>query len=283
MKKKALFFVCCFSFLFCGNFNHAIPAKVTEQLPFVIIIPSYNNEKFCWKNFTSAVTQEYDNYRIIYIDDASTDRTASLVKKMIKKYKASQKSIFIQNKKNQGAMYNWYHAIHSCKDSEIVISLDGDDHLIGKNVLSYLNSIYQNKNVWMTYGSYRPFEDGRTKESRFPNINRPFELKKLKNVDFRQIPYCTSHLRTFYARLFKKIKKEDFFYQGKFVSHATDVAQMIPMLEMSRMHAFYVSKPLYAYRRHAGNDDLSKNRAKQVRIHRNIKMKKPYAPLSELF
>ena len=36
---------------------------------FVFIIPSYNNEKWVYKNIKSIVNQNYHFWRIIYIDD----------------------------------------------------------------------------------------------------------------------------------------------------------------------------------------------------------------------
>ena len=46
---------------------------------FVVIIPSYNNEQWCLKNLESVVNQNYFNFRIIYINDCSTDKTKELV------------------------------------------------------------------------------------------------------------------------------------------------------------------------------------------------------------
>src|SRR5437868_2077214 len=63
-----LFFLICFSsFLFC-SFTILIPT----QKPIVVIIPSYNNVQWCVKNIESVLTQNYSNYRVIYIDDCST-------------------------------------------------------------------------------------------------------------------------------------------------------------------------------------------------------------------
>ena len=238
--------------LFSIETNIAQPKPTNKELPFVIIIPSYNNESFCVRNFTSAIKQNYKNFRIIYIDDASTDKTPLLIRGLIKKHQAFDKTTYIRNKKNKGAMHNWYHAIHSCKDNEIVVSLDGDDHLLGSDVLSYLNTIYHNKQVWLTYGSFRGVG------GRFQDLSRPIRLDILEKRNFRKARFMTSHLRTFYAALFKKIPKKDFCYRGAFFSSATDVAQMIPMLEMARLHSFYIEKKLYGYNRHAGNDDKTK-------------------------
>jgi len=44
----------------------------------VVIIPSYNNESYCEKNLTSVFSQQYENYRVIYIDDCSNYDKAML-------------------------------------------------------------------------------------------------------------------------------------------------------------------------------------------------------------
>ena len=46
---------------------------------FTIIILSYNNERWAEKNVNSAINQAYDNYDLVYIDDASTDNTKNIV------------------------------------------------------------------------------------------------------------------------------------------------------------------------------------------------------------
>ena len=45
---------------------------VTEHKPFVIVVPSYNNSSWVEKNLRSIFEQKYDNYRVVYINDAST-------------------------------------------------------------------------------------------------------------------------------------------------------------------------------------------------------------------
>lgn len=48
-----------------------------NQLPFCIVTPSYNNvnSKLYLRNLDSLFMQNYDNYHIVYIDDASPDKT----------------------------------------------------------------------------------------------------------------------------------------------------------------------------------------------------------------
>ena len=71
----------------------------------------------------------------------------------------------------------------------------------------------------------------------------------IQNKSFRKQPWSASHLRTFYAALFKKIKLEDLLYEGEFFPMASDLAMMFPMLEMSGNHAHFIKEVLYLYNR----------------------------------
>ena len=59
-----------------------------------VILPVYNSEKFIIKTVNSIINQSYNNWRIIIVDDASTDKTLELLNVFYKK--------FIKKKKNFG-------------------------------------------------------------------------------------------------------------------------------------------------------------------------------------
>ena len=61
--------------------------------------------------------QDYNNYRVIYIDDCSPDKTGEYVQNYLKEKNIPEKNIqLIINKENKKAMYNLYTAIHQeCK------------------------------------------------------------------------------------------------------------------------------------------------------------------------
>ena len=46
-----------------------------------------------------------------------------------------------------------------CKPREIMMVVDGDDELIGRQVLKLYNSIFQDKDVWFVYSNF-VYEDG---------------------------------------------------------------------------------------------------------------------------
>ena len=94
----------------------------------------------------SILQQQYDNYRIIFIDDASEDDTGAFVREYVKDHNLSPRKIkIIVNKERSMAMPNLHWAAHKfCKPYEIFMIVDGDDELIGKQVFKHFNAIFSN-------------------------------------------------------------------------------------------------------------------------------------------
>lgn len=238
IRKSIFLFLLAFFFNGC-----ALSKKDDIEKSMVIIVPSYNNEKWYQKNLDSVFSQNYQNYRLVYINDASTDNTYSLVKDYIKKNNQEHKVTLIKNPTRQGSLANQYNAIHSCNDNDIIIILDGDDWLANPNVLKYINGIYKDNDVWLTYGHCRHYPSGALAQG------RPMPDEVIKNSSFRTVfPMPFYHLRTFYAWLFKKIKKKDLLdSSGNFFAMSGDVATMMPMVEMAKNHFMFISEVLYIH------------------------------------
>lgn len=243
----------------------------------VVVIPSFNNSKWYKKNLNSVVSQNYSNYRTIYIDDLSPDGTGKLVEDYVNSNNLQDKITVIKNKKRLGAMHNLYNVIHSCDDDEIIVTLDGDDWFANTEALSKVASIYSDENVWMTYGSYQD-HPGMTR-----GCCRPYEQNIINANSFRRAQWRASHLRTFCVKLFKKIKKEDFYdRQGKWLDMAWDLAFMLPMLEMSGNHHKYINDILYSYNNENPISDFRLNVGRQGALDRFIRSKPRYNRLSSL-
>jgi hypothetical protein len=41
-----------------------------------------------------------------------------------------------------------------CKDDDIVVVIDADDGIIGKQVLKIINSVYKTPSIWYTYTKF---------------------------------------------------------------------------------------------------------------------------------
>jgi len=251
-------------------------SKPKEYKPIVVVIASYNNEKFCEKNVTSVIEQAYPNYRIIYTDDCSSDQTYEKVKSLVKKYNVEKKIQVIRNDHRCLAMQNHFHAVHQCKDEEIVVMLDGDDWFAHDKVLSYINQCYQDPNIWVTYG----------KAIEHPNYNKvcgiPLSCQMVKGKKVREAPFYYAMPRTFYAGLFKKIKLEDFLYNGKFFPMSCDVAIMMYLVEMSKGHTHCLDEILYIINRSNPINDSKVNTSLQSEIDCYIRSLKSYNPVKSI-
>ncbi|MBX9923720.1 MAG: glycosyltransferase family 2 protein [Rhabdochlamydiaceae bacterium] len=281
------FFVCscCVLFVSCSNFvcadsNVVNPEAVENseivEKPMVVIIPSYNNEEWVEKNLKSVLSQDYSNYRIIYVNDKSDDQTLNKIYQTLLEYQGPIDFRVISNTHRKGALANLYNAIQSCKDHEIVLTLDGDDWLANDQVLKKLNEVYSGtKPIWLTYGSFLYFPAGYVADL----IAIPEEV--IKNNAFRRFRHVQSHLRTFYAGLFKKIKIEDLMYNGEFFMMTWDWAMMFPMIEMAGERHSFITDVLYVYNRLNPINDDKVNQRLQDDLASYIREMSPYQRLPD--
>ena len=253
-------------------------AHVTVQLSekgerrIVVVVASYNNQLYHRRNLNSIFSQNYENYHVLYINDCSTDNTLALVETYVKNRGATDRITIIANKERRGALANHYYAIHEhCKDTDLVVIVDGDDWLFDKDVFSYLNSVYKDPNVWMTYGQF----------ASYPGRGRGWCKDMPEDIiarnAFREHPHNPSHLRTFYAGLFKQIRKEDLMYQGDFLRMCADNAVMFPMIEMARNgHFKFIAKVLLVWNGENNLNDHKVVRGLQYQLDRVIRARRCY-------
>lgn len=91
-------------------------------LPLVsIILPAYNCEKYISEAVTSILTQVYDNFELIVINDGSSDRTAEILGTI-----TDQRLRVINNPGNQGLIYSLNKGIAESK-GEYIARMDADD------------------------------------------------------------------------------------------------------------------------------------------------------------
>lgn len=241
----------------------------------VVIIPSYKNSQWVDKNLGTILSQNYDNYHVVYIDDQSPDDTFERAQNLVKTMGQSDRVTLICNKERQGALANLYHAIHACPDGAIVATYDGDDWIPDgcTNAFQILNEAYSDPNVWMTYGQFETFP------GKHLGICHPMPERIVQEKSYRKEQWFTSHLRTFYAGFFKKIKKEDLMIDGEFYSVAWDQAFMLPMLEMANGRIKFIEDILYVYNQANPLNDFKQHLRKQLHYERLIRRKQPYNAL----
>lgn len=244
---------------------------------FTILIPAYNCEKWITRNLKSALQQDYENYEVIYINDASTDNTAEVLKDIEKSIDSASCTLkTVHNKVNRRALANLYDGVNMAEDGSIIVALDGDDWLANRYVLQTLNEIYQDDGVWITAGSYIENVGGR--------VVRPVITDDYWSGNIRLKPWTFSHLRTFRKELFQEIRRSDMIdVDGDFYKFTWDRVIMYPMIEMAgQKHFSDVQKIQYVYNRTNPISVDRVHRKDQLRIEADLKSKTPYPRLREL-
>lgn len=261
-------------------FAFATPAKLEAKRPvkFVIVIPSYNNEHLCIKNLESVVNQSYPHFTVVYVNDCSNDQTKKVVKTFIKARKLKKKITLINNKKRRGALENLYRVIKKVHPKKVVVTCDGDDWFATPYALDILASVYADKNIWMTYGDFR------TTRPDWGSCCADIPEHIAQNLTFRSHNWVASHLRTFYAKLFHKVKRKDLLWQGKFFPMTWDMAMMFPMIEMaSQGHYRFIKEILYIYNVDNPLCDYRVDAQLQRDVDAYIRSLPPYKALKKLF
>ncbi len=265
----------CFCLLLCLI---SLPASCRNrsfskiEKPFVIVIPPHNSSEWYQQNLGAIFNQQYQNYRVIYIADG----TDTLVEQYVAEHNLQDRITLLQNPEQRGFLACLCEAIFSCQKEEIVIDLDGCSRIDSDQALSYLNSIYADSDVWMTYGQFTHYP------TRTQGFASPIPQETIDNNAFRRLKGCTPHIRTFYAALFQEIEKLDFLDEGLFFPAAGNLAYLLPILEMTGSHAKHVPEVLNHFSYTFSPGPLQVEDPKTAEMIPIIRAKFPYAPLTEL-
>ncbi len=246
---------------------------------FTIIVPIYNGEKWIERCLKSILIQDYKNYSVIIINDGSTDNTKSIIENFIKNNNLN--NFLLHNFQiNYGSgLFSIDTAIKMIENEDsICITVDGDDYLSNNTVFSYINQIYQDVDVWMTYGN---MEASDKKWSKILQEVKDIEGYRAK----RPFTWQFSHLRTFRKKLYDHINKNDFFNPETetYYKRAWDVAFMVPAAELSGYnHIKFINEILYIYNNENPNSDFKTNPKLQTETTEKILARKPYKKLEKL-
>jgi glycosyltransferase involved in cell wall biosynthesis len=137
-----------------------------------VIVPFHNPGKNLERCINSLLLQDYDNYEILFIDDASTDNSFSKIPAV--KYKGDKdgnllmedgepvieskhhlldktncKKIEVwRSNERMANLFNIHNAVmkYATDPNDIVVIVEGVDFLFKKHVLSKINELYNNEN-----------------------------------------------------------------------------------------------------------------------------------------
>jgi teichuronic acid biosynthesis glycosyltransferase TuaG len=132
-----------------------------KQVSVDIIIPVYNSGKFIKRAIKSVFSQTYKNWKLIIIDDASTDNSKNILNKIYNKNKYRIK--ILKNNINKGQAFSRNRGLKYSK-SEFISFLDSDDYW-GKNKLENQIKFMLNNNYDFTYTDFRIVKNNHRKKT----------------------------------------------------------------------------------------------------------------------
>ena len=246
-----------------------------NNIKFCFITSSYNQEQFIIMNLNSIRIQKYNNYRVLYVNDNSTDNSLNILQRYRKSFPSFKMKI-INNNIRRGPAYSRQLAYNKCADDEICVFLDGDDFLLNPYVLNILATVYSlNSEILATFGSA---------------INI---IKNYKNTNYsrQNTDKYYSHLRTARAKYVKKIPQSYLkdSYNNWFM-FCTDVALFTALVEIiGNRYAFIKNNIIYynKYNTKNNNNEGYENQNNsganiRIRYHKHINSITPLKPVLQL-
>ena len=206
----------------CKKDNNIGETKYNLQ----IVIPMYNAQKYIIACLDSIFLQKTEySYKVIVIDDGSTDSASNIIKD---KYKDKNLSIILQRNKGTASARN--EGIASI-EADYVMFVDADDMLKPNAIENLLNSAYE-KNACVVEGGYELFSRGIP----FPVSHLDEEVSELcGNL------WGFAWAKVFKAELFKDICfPQGYWYEDTIVSY---------ILYPKCLKAYTIKDTVYRYRR----------------------------------
>lgn len=201
---------------------------------FRFVCPVYNAEKTIVRTLLSLLSQSYENWSIICIDDVSTDDTVDVISHfrdmLLYSNFGCMKGIdvdlskfdLIVNSSKRWEVKNVLRGIDTCSPDDIVCRIDGDDWLTDNDCLEILDRVYsRTPNLEALWTAHRwEYSD--------KNISGPMPI----DADVYKHPWVSSHLKTFRKRMIDGVPHENFLGEdGKYIRRAGDQAIYLPVLK----------------------------------------------------
>ena len=161
-----------------------------------VIITAFNAERYITESINSIISQTYQNWIIIAVDDGSTDNTYEKLNQF--KIKLKNKFILIKNKKNLGINISLNKALEKV-NTPFFTRQDADDLSLPNRLEILINSLKQNSKYQFVSSKMRSINDN--------NLIYPINLIKIpKKSDFIvSLPYCNAPT-LFRSSILKKVR-----------------------------------------------------------------------------
>ncbi|NFO13453.1 glycosyltransferase [Clostridium botulinum] len=209
-----------------------------------VVIPIYNVERYLEKCLESVVSQNFDSYQVILVNDGSTDSSEKIAKKFVKKYKRFK----IVNKTNAGLGAARNTGLQHCS-GKYVVFIDSDDYIEKDYLYTLYNSVKPNNSDMAICSFEKIFENKNKSIVNMLNIDCDKTYSGIDTLKllFKSKISCYAWDKIYKRKLFNDNNIK--YCEGRLYE---DIFTTIKLISSCRRISF-VNKPLYKYRIRNGN------------------------------
>lgn len=206
---------------------------MNNQPLFSVLIANYNNGIYLMEAINSIYKQDYNNWEIIIVDDASTDDSFKIYKKL----ENDTRIKVFYNEKNKGCGYTKRRCVDEAI-GEICAFLDPDDALDNSALRKMTDAHIQNPSVSIIYSRFY-FCD----ESLNILSESSTEQQKIKDPYFFNFEGKIPHLTSFKKEFYLKTEGID-----PYLKRAVDQDLYLKLYDVG--DNYFLNEVLYYYRLH---------------------------------
>lgn len=216
-------------------------------MKFSVLIANYNNGKFFKECYDSIIAQDYKNWEAIILDDASTDDSVEVIKKLTG---SDERFKIYRNEENSGVGITKSKLIEIAA-GDICGFVDPDDAITPNALSSSIKIFQKQRNVVLTYSKFAKCDEN-LKILEVPKIaqqvinNSPF---------FFNCPVNIVHFVCFRKSIYNQTEK-----MNTEMKIAEDQDLYLKMYEKGKVK--FINEVNYLYRLHSGGISQNDNRPK---------------------
>lgn len=136
-----------------------------------VIIPVYNAEKYIREAIYSILFQTYTDFELIIIDDASEDKSLSVIEEI-----RDDRIVVLRNDKNRGISFTTNRGLEKAK-GEYIALLDDDDIAVQDRLWRSAAYLDSHPDIDIVGGNYKILRDGCLNSSNYVSLHNPMYIK----------------------------------------------------------------------------------------------------------
>lgn len=216
-------------------------------MKFSVLIANYNNGKFFKECYDSIIAQDYKNWEAIILDDASTDDSVEVIKKLTG---SDERFKIYRNEENSGVGITKSKLIELAA-GDICGFVDPDDAITPNSLSSSIKIFQKQQNVVLTYSKFAKCDE---------NL-KILEVPKIAQQVINNSPYFFNcpvnivHFVCFRKEVYNQTEK-----MNTKMKIAEDQDLYLKMYEKGKVK--FINETNYLYRLHSGGISQNDNKPK---------------------